>query len=58
MNYGRISLNYPGSVKWQQFLAHRMDNIQKLAKSPDYLFGEVKQPSSSRLTESMAHCAV
>ena len=30
------------------------DNIQKPAKSPDCLLGEVKQPSNSRLNETRA----
>ena len=28
------------------------DNIQKLARYPDYLIGEVTQPSESRLNET------
>ena len=39
-NYSRISLNYSGSVTWQNI----WDNIQKLAMWPNCLFGEVMRP--------------
>ena len=38
-------------MRWQHCLDHA-DNIQKLAKSPDYLFGKVMQPNDSRLSET------
>ena len=48
-HYGRISLNYPGSVRWQHFLVLHTDNIQKPTNTPDRLLCEVTQPSKSRV---------
>ena len=49
--YGRISLSYTGSARWQHFVDPRTDNIQRPTKSPDYLLDDVTQPSMSRLSE-------
>ena len=39
------------AVRWQHFLAPHTDNIQKAAKLPDCLLGEVTQPSKSWTAE-------
>ena len=41
-------------MRWQHCLDHA-DNIQKPAKSPDYLLGIATQPSDSRLIETVSH---
>ena len=47
-----LSLDYPSSVRWQQFLAPHTGNIQKPTTSPECLLGEVTQPSGSPLSET------
>ena len=47
-----LSLGYPGSVRWQHFLAPHTDNIQNTTMSSEFLLSEVTQPSESRLNET------
>ena len=49
----RISPDYPGSVRWQHFLAPHMDNIQNLTELSNYLLCGVTHLSESRLNDSM-----
>jgi len=51
MNYNRISLDYPDSVRWQHLLVPLTDSVQKLTNWPDYHLGKVPQPSESRLSD-------
>ena len=52
-SYGKISPDYSGSTRWQHFLDPHTDNIQKPAKSPDYLLGEATQPSECQLSKNI-----
>ena len=45
-------------MRWQHVLAPQTDNFQKPAKSPDYVLGEVKQPSESWLSKNNTLVAV
>ena len=44
--------DYPQLPRLHEVAALYTDHIQKPAKSPDYLFGVVTQPSKSWLTET------
>ena len=43
-------------MRWQHFLALHTDNIQKPAKSPGCLPGEITQLSEIQLTETSQTC--
>ena len=50
-DYGRISLDYPGSVRGQHLLAPNTNKTQKPAKSPDFLLCKVTEPSNSQFSK-------